>query len=87
MGAVMFSLRRSLLKFGNNVDMLLEKVLIQAELLELKANADKSLEKLSEAALDKGRGYVATMLVRMVRLKLSDYVLAGKKHGKVKAIV
>ena len=72
-------------KFGNNVDMLLEKVLIQAELLELKANADKKASGVViEAALDKGRGYVATMLVQNGTLKIGDYVLAGKNHGKGK---
>lgn len=75
-------------KFGNNVDMLLEKVLIQAELLELKANADKKASGVViEAALDKGRGYVATMLVQNGTLKIGDYVLAGKNHGKVKAML
>lgn len=75
-------------KFGNNVDMLLEKVLIRAELLELKANADKKASGVViEAALDKGRGYVATMLVQNGTLKIGDYVLAGKNHGKVKAML
>lgn len=75
-------------KFGNNVDMLLEKVLIQAELLELKANANKKASGVViEAALDKGRGYVATMLVQNGTLKIGDYVLAGKNHGKVKAML
>ena len=75
-------------KFGNNVDTLLEKVLIQAELLELKANADrKASGVVIEAALDKGRGYVATMLVQNGTLKIGDYVLAGKNHGKVKAML
>ncbi|MCO4303914.1 translation initiation factor IF-2 [Riemerella anatipestifer] len=75
-------------KFGNNVDLLLEKVLIQAELLELKANPNKrSNGVIIEAALDKGRGYVATMLVQAGTLKVGDYVLAGKNHGKVKAML
>ncbi len=75
-------------KFGNNIDQLLEKVLIQAELLELKANPDKKASGVViEAALDKGRGYVATMLVQNGTLKVGDYVLAGKNHGKVKAML
>lgn len=75
-------------KFGNNVDLLLEKVLIQAELLELKANPNKNAQGVViEASLDKGRGYVATMLVQAGTLKVGDYVLAGKNHGKVKAML
>lgn len=75
-------------KFGNNVDLLLEKVLIQAELLELKANPNKLAQGVViEAALDKGRGYVATMLVQAGTLRVGDYVLAGKNHGKVKAML
>ncbi len=75
-------------KFGNNVDALLEKVLLQAELLELKANPDKPAQGVViEASLDKGRGYVATMLVQSGTLRIGDYVLAGKNHGKVKAML
>ena len=75
-------------KFGNNVDLLLEKVLIQAELLELKANPNKHASGVViEAALDKGRGYVTTMLIENGTLKVGDYVLAGKNHGKVKAML
>lgn len=75
-------------KFGNNMDALLEKVLLQAELLELKANPDKNSQGVViEASLDKGRGYVATMLVQTGTLKVGDYVLAGKNHGKVKAML
>ncbi len=75
-------------KFGNNVDLLLEKVLLQAEMLELKSNPNKqSSGVVIEAALDKGRGYVATMLVQNGTLKVGDYVLAGKNHGKVKAML
>ncbi len=62
--------------------------MIQAELLELKANPNKrSNGVIIEAALDKGRGYVATMLVQAGTLKVGDYVLAGKNHGKVKAML
>ncbi|WP_018675775.1 translation initiation factor IF-2 [Riemerella columbina] len=75
-------------KFGNNIDLLLEKVLIQAELLELKANPNKNAQGVViEASLDKGRGYVSTMLVEAGTLKVGDYVLAGKNHGKVKAML
>ncbi|OVE58271.1 translation initiation factor IF-2 [Chryseobacterium mucoviscidosis] len=75
-------------KFGNNVDVLLEKVLLQAELLELKANPDRAANGVViEASLDKGRGYVATMLVQTGTLRVGDYVVAGKNHGKVKALL
>lgn len=75
-------------KLGTNVDLLLEKVLLQAELLELKANPDKKAQGVViEAALDKGRGYVSTMLVESGTLRVGDYVLAGKHHGKVKAML
>jgi len=75
-------------KFGNNVELLLEKVLLQAEMLELKSNPNKQASGVViEAALDKGRGYVATMLVQNGTLKVGDYVLAGKNHGKVKAML
>ena len=75
-------------KFGNNVDLLLEKVLLQAEMLELKANPDRNAQGVViEASLDKGRGYVATMLVQTGTLRVGDYVLAGKNHGKVKAML
>ena len=75
-------------KFGNNVDLLLEKVLLQAELLELKANPNKNSQGVViEASLDKGRGYVSTILVESGTLKVGDYVLAGKNHGKIKAML
>lgn len=75
-------------KFGNNVELLLEKVLLQAEMLELKSNPNKQASGVViEAALDKGRGYVATMLVQNGTLSVGDYVLAGKNHGKVKAML
>lgn len=75
-------------KFGNNVDVLLDKVLLQAEMLELKANPDRPAQGVViEASLDKGRGYVATVLVQTGTLKIGDYVLAGKNHGKVKAML
>lgn len=75
-------------KFGNNIDLLLEKVLLQAEMLELKANPNKSANGVViEASLDKGRGYVSTVLVQGGTLKVGDYILAGKNHGKVKAML
>lgn len=75
-------------KFGNNVELLLEKVLLQAEMLELKANPNRNAQGVViEASLDKGRGYVSTMLVQTGTLRVGDYVLAGKNHGKVKAML
>ena len=75
-------------KFGNNMDVLLEKVLLQAEMLDLKANPDRNAQGVViEASLDKGRGYVATMLVQTGTLRVGDYVVAGKNHGKVKAML
>ncbi|WP_445733721.1 translation initiation factor IF-2 [Mariniflexile sp.] len=74
-------------KVGTGVKELLEKVLLEAELLELKANPNKpALGTVVEAFLDKGRGYVATILVQAGMLKVGDYVLAGKNSGKVKAM-
>jgi translation initiation factor IF-2 len=73
---------------GIGVNELLEKVLLEAELLELKANPTrKSRGTVVEAFLDKGRGYVSTVLVQNGTLKMGDYMLAGKHSGKVKAIV
>ena len=72
---------------GTGVDELLEKVLLEAELLELKANPErKSKGTVVEAYLDKGRGYVSTILVQTGTLKIGDYILAGKHSGKVKAM-
>ena len=72
---------------GKGVDSLLEKVLLEAEIMNLKANPDKnSSGSVLEAYLDKGRGYVSTMLVQNGSLKIGDYVLAGKTSGKVKAM-
>lgn len=75
-------------KFGNNVDLLLEKVLLEAEVLDLKANPNKNANGVViEASLDKGRGYVSTILVQSGTLKVGDYLLAGKNHGKVRAML
>ena len=72
---------------GTGVDELLEKVLLESELLELKANPDrKSKGTVVEAYLDKGRGYVSTILVQTGTLRIGDYILAGKHSGKVKAM-
>ena len=72
---------------GDGVDELLEKVLLEAEILELKANPYRaSSGTVVEAFLDKGRGYVSTILVQTGTLKIGDYVLAGKNSGKVKAM-
>ncbi len=74
-------------KFGTGVKELLEKVLLEAELLELQANPTKPANgTVVEAYLDKGRGYVSTILVQAGTLKVGDYVLAGKNSGKVKAM-
>lgn len=74
-------------KTGQGVKELLEKVLLEAELLELKANPEKPAQgTVVEAFLDKGRGYVATILVQAGTLRVGDYVLAGKNSGKVKAM-
>ena len=72
---------------GDGVNELLEKVLLEAELLELKANPNTDANgTVVEAFLDKGRGYVSTILVQTGTLKIGDFVLAGKNSGKVKAM-
>lgn len=72
---------------GLGVKELLEKVLLEAELLELKANPNRKAKgTVVEAFLDKGRGYVSTILVQTGTLKIGDYILAGKQSGKVKAM-
>jgi translation initiation factor IF-2 len=74
-------------KTGLNVDKLLEKVLLEAELLELKANPNKrAIGTVIEAALDKGRGIVTTILVQAGKLKVGDPILAGCYSGRVKAL-
>ncbi|MHA6279402.1 translation initiation factor IF-2 [Salinimicrobium sp. CAU 1759] len=74
-------------KTGLGVKELLEKVLLEAEILELTANPDKLANgTVVEAYLDKGRGYVSTILVQSGTLKIGDYVLAGRHSGKVKAM-
>ena len=72
---------------GDGVNELLEKVLLEAELLELKANPNKDASgTVVEAFLDKGRGYISTILVQTGTLSIGDFVLAGKNSGKVKAM-
>ncbi len=75
-------------KQGLNVDLLLEKILLEAELLELKANPDREANgTIIEATLDKGRGYVATVLVHNGTLRAGDLVVSGQHYGRVKAMV
>ncbi|TVZ52254.1 translation initiation factor IF-2 [Dokdonia sp. Hel_I_53] len=74
-------------KQGTGVKELLEKVLLEAELLELKANPERNANgTVVEAFLDKGRGYVSTILVQSGTLQVGDYVLAGTTSGKIKAM-
>ncbi|WP_028786067.1 translation initiation factor IF-2 [Terrimonas ferruginea] len=74
-------------KKGLNIDLLLEKILLEAELLELKANPNKlSNGTIIEATLDKGRGYVATVLVQNGTLRQGDLVVSGQYFGRVKAM-
>ena len=74
-------------KTGMGVKELLEKVLLEAEILELESNPDKlATGTVVEAYLDKGRGYVSTILVQSGTLKIGDFVLAGRNSGKVKAM-
>lgn len=74
-------------KTGLGVDVLLEKVLLEAELLDLKANPDKrAVGTIIEAALDKGRGIVTTVLIQSGTLRVGDPILAGCYSGKVKAL-
>ena len=74
-------------KTGLGVKELLEKVLLEAEILDLKSNPNKAAQgTVVEAFLDKGKGYVSTLLVQHGTLKIGDYMLAGKHHGKIKAM-
>jgi len=75
-------------KTGLNIEELLDKVLLEAEMLDLKANPDKNASgTIVEASLDKGRGYMCTALVQAGTMKVGDYVLAGQYSGKVKAML
>ncbi len=74
-------------KKGIGVEELLEKVLLEADLLDLKANPNRrATGSIIESSLDKGRGYVATVLVENGTLKMGDVVLAGTHHGRIKAM-
>jgi len=74
-------------KKGLHVRELLEKILLEAEMLELKANPNKkAVGSVIESSLDKGRGYVATVLVHNGTLKIGDIVIAGTNHGRIKAM-
>ncbi len=74
-------------KQGVGIEELLEKVLLEAEMLELKANPNKNAQgTIIESSLDKGRGYVATLLVQSGTLKVGDVVIAGQHYGHVKAM-
>ena len=74
-------------KKGIGVDDLLEKVLLEAEMLDLKANPNrKATGSIIESSLDKGRGYVSTVLVSNGTLKVGDIVVAGTSHGRIKAM-
>ena len=74
-------------KQGLNIDLLLEKILLETDILELKANPDKQASgTIIEASLDKGRGYVATILVQNGTLKQGDMIVSGQFFGKVKAM-
>ena len=74
-------------KKGTGIDELLEKVLLEAEMLELKANPSKNaVGTVIEATLDKGRGYVTTLLVEAGTLKVGDVILAGTQYGRIKVM-
>ena len=74
-------------KKGQNIDELLEKVLLEAELLDLKANPDKkAVGTVVESELDKGRGYISTVLIEAGTLRIGDIMLAGSYYGHVKAM-
>ena len=74
-------------KMGTNVQLLLDKILLEAELMELKANPDKlAIGSVIEASLDKGRGYMATILVQSGTLNIGDMMVCGPYFGKVKAM-
>ncbi|HCP41585.1 MAG TPA: translation initiation factor IF-2 [Cryomorphaceae bacterium] len=75
-------------KTGLNIEELLDKVLLEAEMLDLKANPDKNASgTIVEASLDKGRGYMCTALIQAGTMQVGDYVLAGQYSGKVKAML
>jgi len=74
-------------KEGTNIDKLLDKILFESELLDLKANPNrKAMGTVIESSLDKGRGYLATILVQNGTLKVGDFIIAGCNYGKIKAM-
>ena len=74
-------------KKGMNIDLLLEKILLETDILELKSNPEKQANgTIIEASLDKGRGYVATILVQNGTLRQGDMIVSGQHFGKVKAM-
>jgi translation initiation factor IF-2 len=74
-------------KMGTNIDQLMEKVILESELLDLKANPNKNaVGTVIESSLDKGRGYVSTLLVEAGTLKVGDSLVAGKYFGRIKAM-
>ncbi len=74
-------------KTGEGIDELLEKVLLESEILELKANPSKNASgTVIEASLDKGRGYVSTIMIQSGTLRIGDTILAGQHYGRVKAM-
>lgn len=74
-------------KFGTNVKELLEKVLLEADMLELKANPNKpAIGSVIESSLDRGRGYVATLLVHSGTMKVGDLIISGSHYGHIKAM-
>jgi translation initiation factor IF-2 len=75
-------------KQGLNIELLLEKILLEAELLDLKSNPEREANgTIIEATLDKGRGFVATVLVQNGTLRVGDLVVSGQHYGRVKAMV
>lgn len=75
-------------KSGLNIDLLMEKILLEADILDLKANPDKnSVGTIIEASLDKGRGYVATVLVQSGTLSQGDIMVSGQYFGRIKAMM
>ena len=75
-------------KVGTGVPEILEKIILEAEMLDLKANPNRSAQgTVIEASLDKGKGYLSTLLVQKGTLNVGDYVLAGSYSGKVKALL
>ncbi|WP_185855517.1 translation initiation factor IF-2 [Blattabacterium cuenoti] len=75
-------------KVGTGIKELLEKIILLSELLDLKANPNKpAIGTVIEATLDKGKGYVTTLILQGGTLRIGDYVLAGSNHGKIKSIL